>query len=116
MSRRAESPSEVAESHPDDDVLRDERIPHIWCPGCGLGTAIKAFAEAVERVPGDLDDHAVVSGIGCTGRSAGYINTDSYHTTHGRAIPFATGIKVANPDLTVTVLSGDGDLFNIGGN
>lgn len=116
MSQQTKSPAEVAESHPDDTVLRDERIPHIWCPGCGLGTAIKAFAEAVERAPGSLDDHAVVSGIGCTGRSAGYINTDSYHTTHGRAIPFATGIKVANPDLTVTVLSGDGDLFNIGGN
>lgn len=110
------TPADVVESHPDDDVLRDERIPHIWCPGCGLGASIKTFGEALRRSPKPLDDHVVVSGIGCTGRSAGYINVDSYHTTHGRAIPFATGIKVANPDLEVSVLSGDGDLFNIGGN
>lgn len=115
MSKHA-SPEIVVEEHPNDDILRDERIPHIWCAGCGLGTVIKAFGEAVRESPKTLDDHAVVSGIGCTGRSAGYVNTDSYHTTHGRAIPFATGIKVANPDLTVSVLSGDGDLFNIGGN
>ncbi|MEF8776106.1 MAG: thiamine pyrophosphate-dependent enzyme [Haloarculaceae archaeon] len=111
-----ESPAAVAEAHPDDEVLRDSRIPHIWCPGCGLGTTIKAFAEAIRRPEGDLDDHAVVSGIGCTGRAAGYVNTDSYHTTHGRGIPFATGLKLANPDLEVSVISGDGDLFNIGGN
>ena len=116
MSQTGRSPAEIVEEHPDDRVLRDRRIPHIWCPGCGLGTTIKAFAEAVKRSEGGLDDHAVVSGIGCTGRAAGYINTDSYHTTHGRAIPFATGLKVANPDLTVSVVSGDGDLFNIGGN
>lgn len=111
-----QTPTEVVDAHPDDDVLRSERIPHIWCPGCGLGSSIKAFAEALRRSPKALDDHVVVSGIGCTGRSAGYLNIDSYHTTHGRAIPYATGIKVANPDLEVSVLSGDGDLFNIGGN
>lgn len=116
MSGQVQSPQEVAETHPDDDVLRDERIPHIWCPGCGLGTIIKGFAEAIDRGGRSLDEHVVVSGIGCTGRAAGYINTDSYHTTHGRAIPFATGIKVARPELAVTVISGDGDLFNIGGN
>lgn len=110
------SPEIVVDHHPNDDILRAERIPHIWCSGCGLGTVIKAFGEAVDASPQSLDEHAVVSGIGCTGRSAGYINTDSYHTTHGRAIPFATGIKVAKPELTVSVLSGDGDLFNIGGN
>jgi 2-oxoglutarate ferredoxin oxidoreductase subunit beta len=110
------SPAELVDEHPDDDILRGERIPHIWCPGCGLGTSIKAFAEAVRATEWDLDEHVVVSGIGCTGRAAGYINTDSYHTTHGRAIPFATGIKVVNPDLQVSVISGDGDLFNIGGN
>jgi len=110
------SPEQVVEHHPTDPTLRDERIPHIWCPGCGIGGAVKAFAEAIERSPKGLDEHVVVSGIGCTGRSAGYINVDSYHTTHGRAIPYATGVKVANPDLEVTVFSGDGDLFNIGGN
>ena len=116
MSKPRQSPAEIVEEHPDDEVLRDARIPHIWCPGCGLGTTIKAVGEAIKRTEGDLDDHAVVSGIGCTGRAAGYINTDSYHATHGRAIPFATGINVANPDMNVTVVSGDGDLFNIGGN
>jgi 2-oxoglutarate ferredoxin oxidoreductase subunit beta len=111
-----ESPAALVEDHPDDEVLRDSRIPHIWCPGCGLGTTIKALAEAIKRDEGDLDDHAVVSGIGCTGRAAGYVNTDSYHTTHGRGIPFATGLKLGNPEMNVTVVSGDGDLFNIGGN
>jgi 2-oxoglutarate ferredoxin oxidoreductase subunit beta len=115
MSQQA-SPAQVADEHPNDDILRGERIPHIWCPGCGLGTVIKAYAEAVRASEKTLDEHVVVSGIGCTGRAAGYVNTDSYHTTHGRAIPFATGIKVPNPDLEVSVISGDGDLFNIGGN
>jgi 2-oxoglutarate ferredoxin oxidoreductase subunit beta len=110
------SPQEVAEDHPNDDILRDERVPHIWCPGCGLGTIIKSYAEALDAAGVDLDDNVVVSGIGCTGRAAGYVNTDSYHTTHGRGIAFATGVKVANPDLEVAVISGDGDLFNIGGN
>ena len=116
MSKSVTSPPEIVDEHPDDVVLRDRRIPHIWCPGCGLGGTIKSFGEAIKRSPKDLDEHAVVSGIGCTGRAAGYINTDSYHTTHGRAIPFATGLKVANPALEVSVVSGDGDLFNIGGN
>ncbi|HKL30225.1 MAG TPA: thiamine pyrophosphate-dependent enzyme, partial [Natrialbaceae archaeon] len=115
MSQQA-SPAQVADEHPNDDILRGERIPHIWCPGCGLGTVIKSYAEAVRESEKTLDEHVVVSGIGCTGRAAGYVNTDSYHTTHGRAIPFATGIKVSNPDLEVSVISGDGDLFNIGGN
>ncbi|MFB6352561.1 MAG: thiamine pyrophosphate-dependent enzyme [Halobacteriales archaeon] len=110
------SPEQVVEEHPNDTLLRADRIPHIWCPGCGIGSAVKAYAEAIDRSPLTLDEHVVVSGIGCTGRSAGYINVDSYHTTHGRAIPYATGIKVANPDLEVAVFSGDGDLFNIGGN
>lgn len=111
-----QSPEQVAEQHPSDPLLRTDRIPHIWCPGCGLGTAVKAYAEAIDRSERSQDEHVVVSGIGCTGRSAGYINVDSYHTTHGRAIPYATGLKVARPALEVTVFSGDGDLFNIGGN
>lgn len=111
-----ESSVDTAETHPDDSILRDDRIPHIWCPGCGLGSAIKTYGQALLQSEFELDDHVVVSGIGCTGRSAGYIDIDSYHTTHGRAIPFATGIKLAKPRLSVSVLSGDGDLFNIGGN
>lgn len=96
--------------------LRQERIPHIWCPGCGIGTTVNCFARALEDSGHDLDKVAVVSGIGCTGRVAGYMKLDSFHTTHGRPIAFATGLKLANPDLEVVVYSGDGDLIAIGGN
>ncbi|MBM4394124.1 MAG: 2-oxoacid:ferredoxin oxidoreductase subunit beta [Deltaproteobacteria bacterium] len=96
--------------------LRQERIPHIWCPGCGIGTTVNCFARALTESKRDLDQVAIVSGIGCTGRVAGYLNLDSFHTTHGRAIPFATGLKLSNPKLKVVVYSGDGDLFAIGGN
>jgi 2-oxoglutarate ferredoxin oxidoreductase subunit beta len=106
--------------HPMDDLLRSERLPHIWCQGCGLGTALTTFIGALQWLEKnknwDLDKVAVVSGIGCTGRIAGYVRLDSFHTTHGRAIPFATGLKLANPDLKVVVLSGDGDIAGIGGN
>ena len=98
------------------DVLRMERMPHIWCPGCGIGSEVNSFAEAVKRSGIDHKKLVVVSGIGCTGRVAGYVNFDSIHTTHGRAIPVATGVKLANPDLTVVVFSGEGDLTGIGGN
>jgi 2-oxoglutarate/2-oxoacid ferredoxin oxidoreductase subunit beta len=97
-------------------LLRRDRVPHIWCPGCGIGTSVNAFARALLEGSQDLKKIAIVSGIGCTGRVAGYMNLDSFHTTHGRAIPFATGLKLANPDLSVVVYSGDGDLFAIGGN
>lgn len=106
----------VSLRHPGDALLRVDRFPHIWCPGCGLGNVLRCFSEAVLSSGTPPDRHVVVSGIGCTGRSAGYIHVDSYHTTHGRAIPFATGMKLANPDLVVSVISGDGDLTTIGGN
>jgi len=96
--------------------LRQDRIPHIWCPGCGIGTTVNCFARALTDSKMDLDKVAIVSGIGCTGRVAGYMNLDSFHTTHGRAIPFATGLKLANPGMKVVVYSGDGDLTAIGGN
>ncbi len=102
--------------HPDDKYLKPGRIPHIWCPGCGLGVVLTCFIEAIRRKGIPVDQCAVVSGIGCTGRVAGYLDMDTYHTTHGRAIPFATGLALAKPDLHVTVFSGDGDLFAIGGN
>ncbi|MBN1316279.1 MAG: hypothetical protein JXA42_12450 [Anaerolineales bacterium] len=105
-----------AETHPMDEMLRKDRLPHIWCPGCGLGIALTCFISALRKSGLDLDKVCVVSGIGCTGRIAGYIRLDSFHTTHGRAIPFATGLKLANPELTVVVISGDGDLVTIGGN
>ena len=102
--------------HPQAHLLRTDRFPHIWCPTCGIGTVVKCFVDAIDKAEMDYDKMAIVSGIGCTGRVAGYVKLDSYHTTHGRAIPFATGLKLANRDLKVVVFSGDGDLSAIGGN
>ncbi len=104
------------ERHPLDDLLRVDRIPHIWCPTCGLGIVLNSFLTAVKESDIPRQDIVVVSGIGCTGRAAGYVNLDSFHTTHGRALPFATGLKLGNPKLKVVVISGDGDLVAIGGN
>ena len=102
--------------NPIEELLRLDRIPHIWCPGCGIGTTVNCFVRALQTSGLDLKKVAIVSGIGCSGRVAGYIKLDSFHTTHGRAIPFATGLKLANPELKVVVYSGDGDLTAIGGN
>ncbi|HEJ83105.1 MAG TPA: 2-oxoacid:ferredoxin oxidoreductase subunit beta [Desulfobacteraceae bacterium] len=110
------NPPRKQDRHPLDDLLRTDRIPHIWCPGCGIGTAFSACLTAMKKSGIDLEKTVMVSGIGCSGRGAGYVDLDSYHTTHGRAIPFATGMKLANPELNVVVFSGDGDLFAIGGN
>ena len=102
--------------NPVEDFIRSDRMPHIWCPGCGIGTTVNCFTRALIDSKANLDKVAIVSGIGCTGRVAGYAQLDSFHTTHGRAIPFATGLKLANPELQVVVYSGDGDLSAIGGN
>jgi len=102
--------------HPLDKLLRQEQMPHIWCSGCGLGISLNVFLNAILNSGIPQNKFAVVSGIGCTGRAAGYIKLDSFHTTHGRAIPFATGLKLARPDLKVIVFSGEGDLAAIGGN
>ena len=99
-----------------DAFLRLDRMPHIWCSGCGIGPAVGCFIRAIERAGLDPDKLALVSGIGCAGRAAGYVKLDSFHTTHGRALPFATGLKLGNPELNVVVFSGDGDLVAIGGN
>lgn len=96
--------------------LRTDRMPHIWCPGCGIGTSVNSFIRSLDASKYSMDEVAIVSGIGCTGRVAGYLNLDSFHTTHGRAIPYATGLKLSNPKLKVVVFSGDGDLIAIGGN
>lgn len=98
----------------DYELLKIDRLPTMWCEGCGIGVALKALLEAITGR--DKNKIVIVSGIGCTGRAASYVNLDSIHTAHGRAIPVATGIKLANPDLSVIVFSGDGDLFAIGGN
>jgi 2-oxoglutarate/2-oxoacid ferredoxin oxidoreductase subunit beta len=96
--------------------LRKERLPHIFCAGCGNGIVINTFLNAMERAEIDFENLALVSGIGCSSRIPGYLKCDSLHTTHGRAIPFATGLKLANPDLDVVVFTGDGDAAAIGGN
>ncbi|MDM7275591.1 MAG: thiamine pyrophosphate-dependent enzyme [Thermoprotei archaeon] len=97
-------------------LLRMERFPHIWCPGCGIGVVVKCFVEAALQSGIPVEKHVVVSGIGCTSRAPGYIKVDGFHVIHGRAIPFAIGLKTARPDLEVTVIAGDGDLLAIGGN
>jgi len=102
--------------HPLDDLIRTDRLPHIWCAGCGIGTVFSSCLTAIKASELELNNISMVSGIGCSGRAAGYVKLDSFHTTHGRAIPFATGLKLGNPDLNVIVFSGDGDLFAIGGN
>ncbi|WXG46386.1 MAG: 2-oxoacid:ferredoxin oxidoreductase subunit beta [Candidatus Atabeyarchaeum deiterrae] len=102
--------------HPFLKYLRKAMMPHIWCPGCGNGTVLNSFVHALDELKVDIDKIVVVSGIGCIGRTAGYTNMDSFHTTHGRALAFATGVKLANSELQVVVISGDGDLFAIGGN
>lgn len=96
--------------------IQTARLPHIFCPGCGHGTAVNALIETFERMEIDQDQTVIVSGIGCASRAANYLDFDSLHTTHGRALPFATGIKLARPELTVVVIMGDGDCCAIGGN
>jgi len=102
--------------HPMDEYLRVDRLPHIWCPGCGLGLILNTLLRSLDKSGLDMDKTIIVSGIGCTGRAAGYVKLDSFHVTHGRALPFATGLKLANPGLKIVVFSGDGDLAAIGGN
>jgi len=116
MSTALEGTEVRPDEHPIAPFMRMDRMPHIWCPECGLGTVVKCFAAALEETKVDLDKLAIVSGIGCTGRTAGYMKLDGFHSTHGRAIPFATGLKIGRPELLVTVFSGDGDLVGIGGN
>ncbi|WP_414469674.1 2-oxoacid:ferredoxin oxidoreductase subunit beta [Methanobacterium sp. ACI-7] len=98
------------------DYLRRERMPTIFCAGCGNGIAINTFFNGMEMAEKNLDNITMVSGIGCSSRIPGYIKCDSLHTTHGRPIAFATGVKLANPDMDVVVFSGDGDAAAIGGN
>ena len=100
--------------HPLSDMLNLNRF--IFCPGCLIGTVITSITSCLKERGLTSKDYAIVSGIGCTGRSSGCFKAPAFHTTHGRAIPFATGLKLANPKLKVIVLSGDGDLFAIGGN
>jgi len=103
---------------PEMSLARAEALPHSLCPGCGIGTILNTFLRAMHELEqeGKLDSNklVVISGIGCSGRISGFVRTDSMHTTHGRPIAFATGVKLANPDLNVWAFGGDADLFQIG--
>ncbi len=98
------------------DLLKMGRFPHTWCPGCGIGAVMKNVAMTLAELGWNYQNTAVVSGIGCSGRMASYMNFDALHTPHGRPLTAAEAIKTVRPDLNVIVLSGDGDLFSIGGN
>jgi 2-oxoglutarate ferredoxin oxidoreductase subunit beta len=97
-------------------LRHDKKFPHIWCPGCGNGIVLGALIRAIDRSGLKKDDFVLVSGIGCSGRMTVYANFNTLHTTHGRALTFATGIKLANASLKVIVIMGDGDATAIGGN
>jgi 2-oxoglutarate ferredoxin oxidoreductase subunit beta len=99
-----------------DQYFLKERLPTIWCPGCGLGTANGAILRGFEAAGVNQDKTVLVNGIGCSGRTAAYLDFDVLKGTHGRAIAFATGIKLFQPELTVVVMAGDGDTLAIGGN
>ena len=99
-----------------EKYMRQQHLPHIWCPGCGNGILMRDVAQAIDNLGIDRDNVCLVSGIGCSSRAAGYMDFNTIHTTHGRAIAFATGIKLARPDIHVIVVTGDGDAAAIGGN
>lgn len=102
--------------HIREKYLEDNMWPSIFCQACGIGTVLNCALRAIDKVGLNIDKTVFVSGIGCSSRLPGYIDADGLHTTHGRAITFATGIKLANPELEVIVFTGDGDLAGIGGN
>jgi 2-oxoglutarate ferredoxin oxidoreductase subunit beta len=108
MKRRDQGPYEYLRSH--------KRFPHVWCAGCGLGIAMGSIVRSVQKLELNQDDVAVVSGIGCTGRMPVYMDFNTMHTTHGRALAFATGLKLARPEMEIIVVMGDGDALAIGGN
>ncbi|MFH1523992.1 MAG: 2-oxoacid:ferredoxin oxidoreductase subunit beta [Chloroflexota bacterium] len=97
-------------------LRKDKKFPTIWCSGCGIGIVMGALIRAIDHLGLDNDDVALVSGIGCTARMPVYMDFNTLHTTHGRALAFATGLKIARPDMKVIAIMGDGDALAIGGN
>ncbi|MFZ7103819.1 MAG: thiamine pyrophosphate-dependent enzyme [Peptococcaceae bacterium] len=98
------------------DFLRLDKMPHIWCPGCGTGIVDGALVRAIGNLGYDRDNVMVITGIGCSARSNAIIDFNTFQTTHGRALSFATGFKLARPEMKVIVITGDGDGSGIGGN
>ena len=99
-----------------EEYIREGRLPHIWCPGCGYGIIMKSMIRAIAEMGWSKDETVIASGIGCASRLPGYLDFNTLHTTHGRSLAFATGIKLANPKLKIVALGGDGDMSAIGGN
>ena len=97
-------------------LRHDKKFPHVWCPGCGNGILLGSLIRAIDRTDLEKDEIVVISGIGCSGRISVYVDFNTIHTTHGRALTFATGVKLGNPKLNVIVIMGDGDATAIGGN
>jgi 2-oxoglutarate/2-oxoacid ferredoxin oxidoreductase subunit beta len=97
-------------------LRHDKKFPHVWCPGCGIGIMLGSLIRAIDKLGYTKDEIVMVSGIGCTGRLPVYVDFNTLHTTHGRALTFATGIKLVKPNLKVIVVMGDGDAVAIGGN
>lgn len=99
-----------------NEYIRVRNFPHIWCAGCGDGIVLKSLIRCMKKLGISKDDAVMVSGIGCSSRTPGYVDINTLHTTHGRALAFATGVKLADPRLHVIVVTGDGDAAAIGGN
>jgi len=98
------------------DYLRERFFPHLWCPGCGHGMVLNGLLRAIEKLGLSKNEIVMVSGIGCSSRITGYVDFHTLHTIHGRALAFATGVKIARPELNLIVPMGDGDALAIGGN
>ncbi len=98
------------------DYIRQRFLPHMWCPGCGHGTVLNSLLRSVEQLGLSKNEIVMVSGIGCSSRISGYVDFHTLHTLHGRALAFATGVKLSKPELNVIVPMGDGDALAIGGN
>lgn len=98
------------------DFIRERFFPHLWCPGCGHGIVMNNMIRAIEKLGMSKNEIVMVSGIGCSSRITGYLDFHTLHTIHGRALAFATGIKMSRPELNVIIPMGDGDALSIGGN
>lgn len=98
------------------DYIRERFFPHMWCPGCGHGTVLNGMLHAMDSLGMSRNEVVMVSGIGCSSRISGYVDFHTLHSIHGRALAFATGVKMSLPELNVIVPMGDGDALSIGGN
>lgn len=119
-SSRRTKPQKNEDSFPEPMVHRylrmDDRMPHVWCPGCGIGIMFSALIHVAEELKIPRNRLLMASGIGCTSRMPGYLDADTFHVLHGRALAAATGVKLVRPDMEVIVVGGDGDMLAIGGN